>query len=157
MHFAQLVFQHNDLVHNADDCRNKYVSRLLFLKLAQAGKLSTFGFGGDDWSAQSRSHNSSTRLLPAPPKAGNFSLWCDDLRAGNVLLDENDRIVSLIDFEFTYAAPRQFALDPPWWLLLEQPERWDDGIESWARIESRSVARWYGSSRGRGWKQRKYS
>ncbi|KAL3422329.1 phosphotransferase [Phlyctema vagabunda] len=143
MHFAQLVFQQNDLVENADDCRNKYLARLLFWKLARAGKLSTFGFGDDDWSVQSKSHDSSTKLLPAPPQTGTFNLWCDDLRAGNVLLDGNDCIVSLIDFEFTYVAPRQFALDPPWWLLLEQPERWDDGIESWTRVYNERVQVWF--------------
>jgi hypothetical protein len=35
MHIAQLVFQHNDLVSTKDDCRNKYVARQLFEKLAK--------------------------------------------------------------------------------------------------------------------------
>lgn len=35
MHMAQLIFQHNDLVTSEDDCRNKYVSRQLFQRLAK--------------------------------------------------------------------------------------------------------------------------
>jgi hypothetical protein len=54
-HMAQLIFQHNDLVKSADDCRNKYVARQLFLRLAREGRLSTFGFAEDSWSAQSKS------------------------------------------------------------------------------------------------------
>ncbi len=34
-HLAQLMFQHNDLVKSADDCRNKYVARQLFRQLAK--------------------------------------------------------------------------------------------------------------------------
>lgn len=45
MHLAQLVFQHNNLVATADDCRNMYVARQLFRKLAIKGQLSIFGLG----------------------------------------------------------------------------------------------------------------
>lgn len=51
MHMAQLAFQHNELVESADDCKNKYISRYSFRKLAKEGKLSKFGFANDDWSA----------------------------------------------------------------------------------------------------------
>ena len=51
MHLAQLLFQHNDLVSSEDDCRNKYVARQLFRQLAKQGRLSTFGFAEDSWSA----------------------------------------------------------------------------------------------------------
>ncbi len=54
MHMAQLVFQHNDLVLSADDCRNKYVVCQLFYRLVKSGLLSTFGFAEDSWSAQSK-------------------------------------------------------------------------------------------------------
>ncbi|KAM3542644.1 hypothetical protein ARSEF1564_004476 [Beauveria bassiana] len=47
MHMLQLAFQHNNLVKDEDDCQGKYVARHLFLKLARAGKLSTFGFSDD--------------------------------------------------------------------------------------------------------------
>ncbi|KAF4975973.1 hypothetical protein FZEAL_7300 [Fusarium zealandicum] len=51
MHLAQLLFQHNDLVSSEDDCRNKYVARQLFRRLAKQGRLSTLGFAQDNWSA----------------------------------------------------------------------------------------------------------
>jgi hypothetical protein len=38
-HLVQLIFQHNDLVKSADDCRNKYVARQLFRQLARQGRL----------------------------------------------------------------------------------------------------------------------
>ncbi|KAL2203189.1 hypothetical protein CC79DRAFT_1209703 [Sarocladium strictum] len=52
MHIAQLVFQHNDLVVSEDDCRNKYVARQIFRRLVKTGRLSSFGFREDNWSAQ---------------------------------------------------------------------------------------------------------
>ncbi|KAF7541478.1 hypothetical protein G7054_g564 [Neopestalotiopsis clavispora] len=58
-----------------------------------------------------------------------FRLWFDDFRLANVLIDDVDQIVGAIDWEFSYVAPTQFILDPPWWLLLEVPEMWDDGID----------------------------
>jgi aminoglycoside phosphotransferase (APT) family kinase protein len=120
MHIAQLAFQHNDLVSTKDDCRNKYVARQLFRKLAQQGRLSTFGFAEDGWSAQSK--DQPLRLSQAPSQSHSFRLWCDDFRAGNILLNESDDIVGIIDWEFAYVGPTQFVLDPPWWLLLEVPE-----------------------------------
>ena len=74
MHVAQLVFQHNDLVKTADDCRNKYVARQLFLKLAKQGRLSTFGFAEDDWSAQSQVKEQTSILSPAPSGTGSFRI-----------------------------------------------------------------------------------
>jgi hypothetical protein len=35
MHIAQLIFQHNDLVTSEDNCRNKYVARMVFRRLAR--------------------------------------------------------------------------------------------------------------------------
>ena len=143
MHIAQLTFQHNDLVFTLDDCRNKYIARRLFWKLAKKGQLSKFGFAEDDWSSQSTSR-CLTSLSLAPSGSDSFRLWCDDLRAGNVLLskDEPQKIVSIIDWEFTYAAPTQFALDPPRWLLLDQPERWSDGIDEWRKVHDRRIKLW---------------
>ena len=139
MHMAQLVFQHNDLVSSEDDCRNKYVARHLFLQLAKQGRLSTFGFTEDDWSAQSKTNASILCQTPAP---GAFRLWCDDFRAGNVLLSESDDIVAVVDWEFAYAAPTQFTLDPPWWLLLDVPEMWDSGIDDWSKIYEMRLKTW---------------
>ncbi|XWW93415.1 hypothetical protein V2A60_001348 [Cordyceps javanica] len=143
MQQAQLVFQHNDLVVSEDDCRNKYISRHLFRKLAKEGKLSIFGFAEDNWSAQAKKMRAAgARCLAAPDAKGSFRLWCDDLRPDNFLVDEHHEIIAAIDWEFTYAAPTQFALDPPWWLLLEKPEMWSTGLESWAAHCERRLQTW---------------
>ncbi|EEU34272.1 uncharacterized protein NECHADRAFT_50319 [Fusarium vanettenii 77-13-4] len=94
-----------------DDCRNKYVARQLFLRLARQGRLSKFGFSDDDWPV-------------------------------NVLVGQNDEVLGVIDWEFAYAAPTQFVLDSPWWLLLDVPEMWDDGIDDWARVYNRRLDTW---------------
>ncbi|RDL35399.1 Uncharacterized protein BP5553_07330 [Venustampulla echinocandica] len=140
MHLAQLVFQHNDLVASADDCRNKYVARQILRRLATEGKISTFGFKEDSWSAQSKTMSAISS--PVPPNAGSFWLYCDDLRAGYVLLDDSDNIVAIIDWEFTYAVPSQFSLDPPWWLVLDPPDMWDDGIEDWVKFYEPRMKIW---------------
>ncbi|KAI9163525.1 hypothetical protein HJFPF1_05142 [Paramyrothecium foliicola] len=139
MHIAQLIFQHNDLVTSENDCRNKYVARQIFYKLAKEGRLSTFGFKEDDWSFQSKTQPSTTAPAPRP---GSIRLWGDDLRPGNILLDGSDDIVAIIDWEFTYAGPTQFILDPPWWLLLEVPESWPDGIDNWEEVYAMRLKTW---------------
>ncbi|KAI1172339.1 phosphotransferase [Nemania sp. FL0916] len=141
MHMAQLLFQHNDAVTSEDDCRNKYVARLVFRRLAKQGRLSTFGFAEDDWSARSLKNKSST-LAPAPSGSDSFRLWCDDFRAGNILLDDFDEISAVIDWEFTYAAPTQFALDPPWWLLLSQAEEWPSSMDNWSQTYEPRLETW---------------
>jgi hypothetical protein len=139
MHMAQLLFQHNDLVGSEDDCRNKYVARSLFHSLAKQGRLSSFGFTDDNWSAQSK----STKFKCSAPNGSDcFRLWCDDLRPANILLNQEDDIVAAIDWEFTYVAPTQFSLDPPWWLLLEVPEMWSSGIDNWADVYNERIKTW---------------
>ncbi|ATY62219.1 kinase-like domain [Cordyceps militaris] len=141
MHMLQLTFQHNDLVKDEDDCRDKYIARHLFLKLARAGKLSTFGFTDDTWSAQSKGNLRGR--CKAPSNTGPFSIWCDDFRPANILLHEGRGNGStVIDWEFTYVAPTQFALDPPWWLLLDVPEMWHSGMEDWAQQYGRCLNVW---------------
>lgn len=55
-----------------------------------------------------------------------------------MLVNANLQIVGVVDWKFTYAAPADFSFAPPWWLLLEQPEYWPDGIEAWTEVyESR--------------------
>ena len=39
-----------------------------------------------------------------------------------------------MDWEFAYAAPVEFSNAPPWWLLLEQPEYWPDGMQAWTKV-----------------------
>ncbi|KAK1769600.1 hypothetical protein QBC33DRAFT_576756 [Phialemonium atrogriseum] len=129
MHMAQLIFQHNDLVTSTDDCQNKYVARQLFLRLAKQGRLSTFGFN-------------QPSTLSAPSGSSSFRLWCDDLRPSNILLNEAEEIVAVIDWEFSYVAPTQFSLDPPWWLLLNVPETWHTDIDDWTKVYNTRLKTW---------------
>ncbi|ATY63204.1 phosphotransferase family [Cordyceps militaris] len=108
LHMDHLAAQRNDVVSSRADGEKKYIARHLFRKLA-----------------------GEKRLLPATHDSGPFKLWCDDLRPSNMLLDRNYQIVAVIDWEFSYAAPSEFSFAPPWWLLLEQPEEWRAGLDSW--------------------------
>ena len=139
MQIATLLFQHNDMVSSEDDCRTKYVARQLFRRLAKQGRLSNFGFSEDSWSACSK-HARVT--LPSPDNSSSFRLWSDDFRPANVLIDENDQVLGAIDWEFAYVGPTQFVLDSPWWLLLDVPEMWDDGIENWTSVYERRLKTW---------------
>ncbi|KAK2026721.1 hypothetical protein LX32DRAFT_695415 [Colletotrichum zoysiae] len=140
MQMATLLFQHNDMVSSEDDCRTKYVARQLFRRLAKQGQLSKFGFAEDDWSALSK--HARAPSLPMPDGAHSFRMWCDDFRPANVLVDEDDGVLGAIDWEFAYAAPTQFILNSPWWLLLDRPESWDDGIEDWASTYEARLGTW---------------
>ncbi|KAK2048427.1 phosphotransferase [Colletotrichum somersetense] len=140
MQTATLLFQHNDMVSSEDDCRTKYVARQLFRRLAGQGRLSKFGFAEDDWSALSKHARASS--LPMPDGARSFRLWCDDFRPANVLVDDDDNVLGVIDWEFTYAAPTQFVLDSPWWLLIDRPETWENGIEEWTSIYEGRLGTW---------------
>ncbi|KAL1877901.1 hypothetical protein Daus18300_002254 [Diaporthe australafricana] len=145
---APLLFQRNDFVTSADDCRNKYVARQIVRRLATEGKLSIFGFEEDTWSEQSKKmkadNKSGRKLCPAPAGSGQaaFPLWCDDFQTGNILVDDGDNVTGVIDWEFTYAAPAQFCLDPPWWLLIEMPEVWILGLENFSARFSKILPTW---------------
>lgn len=147
MHLAQLLFQHNDLVSSEDDCRNKYVARQLFRRLAKQGRLSTFGFAQDNWSAVDAKKAKGPRIS-APDGSAAFRLWCDDFRPANVLIIDSGPngevgVAAVIDWEFTYAAPAQFVLDPPWWLLFETPEMWwPSGVDEWSKAYGLQLEIW---------------
>ena len=95
-------------------CANCHI-RQLFRKLASEGRLCNSEFD-----------------------KGPFKLWCDDLRPANVLVDEDDNMAAVIDWEFTYAAPADFTFSPPWWLLLKEPDQWEEGLDDWsAQYEKR--------------------
>ncbi|KAJ9296157.1 hypothetical protein DTO271G3_5298 [Paecilomyces variotii] len=111
LNIEHLIHQRNDAVESADDCRRKFVARQLFRKLAR-----------------------DKRLTDPSLEKGPFKLWCDDLRPANILLNESMQIVSVVDWEFTYAAPAEFSYAPPWWLLIEKPEFWPKGIEDWKNV-----------------------
>jgi aminoglycoside phosphotransferase (APT) family kinase protein len=110
LHMAHLFTQRNDSVHSGDDCRRKFIARHLFRKLAHDQKLTR------RWESFNQ---------------GPFKLWCDDFRPANVLIDQESKITGVVDWEFTYAAPVEFSYAPPWWLLLEKPEYWPDGLDAW--------------------------
>ena len=120
----------------------KFVARQIFRRLAKQGRLSSFGFAEDDWSAQASKVSGSATLSPAPDGSGAFRLWGDDLRAGNMLISEADDLSAVIDWEFAYAAPTQFTLDPPWWLLLDLAETWPSGVDDWTRIYEARLKTW---------------
>ncbi|KAF5566752.1 phosphotransferase family [Fusarium phyllophilum] len=69
-------------------------------------------------------------------------------RIVNVLINDDNDIVGAIDWEFAYVGPSQFTLDPPWWLLLEVPEMWDDGIEDWASTYEQRLETWLSAMEG---------
>ncbi|PYH91907.1 hypothetical protein BO71DRAFT_37162 [Aspergillus ellipticus CBS 707.79] len=107
LHMKHLVYQRNDAVDSAADCRRKFIARRLFQKLAKDNKLTT----------------PSLKHRP-------FSIWCDDFRPSNVLIKDH-QIAGVLDWEFTYAAPAEFSCAPPWWLLIEKPEYWPEGLGDW--------------------------
>ena len=123
MHMAQLVVQYNDATEDDDDVRDKYIARKLFQRLANADNL---------WSHQGDSDGSS-RGSSGGSSGSSFKLFSQDLRPANILINEELQVVSVIDWEFAYAAPAEFAFDPPWWLLLLDPESWPGGYKEWMK------------------------
>jgi hypothetical protein len=95
MHMTHLASQRHDAVESAEDCKQKYIARCLFRKITREPKL---------WDNDS----------------GPFTLFCDDLRPGNVLVNENYEMTGVVDWEYTYAAPTGFAHSPPFWLLMDE-------------------------------------
>ena len=118
LHIAHLKNQRNDAIESADDCRRKFIARHLFRKLARERKLSK------RWEAFDK---------------GPFKIWCDDFRPANVLVNSDSKIVGIVDWEFTYAAPIEFMYAPPWWLLLEKPEYWPYGLDDWTKVFERRL------------------
>ncbi|GKZ96535.1 hypothetical protein AnigIFM59636_011050 [Aspergillus niger] len=116
LNIQHLIHQRNNAIESADDCRRKYVARQLFYKLAKEKK-----------------------LFNLCHEHGPFRLWCDDLRPGNVLLNDDMQVTGVVDWEFTYAAPVEFSYAPPWWLLIENPDQWPNGIEDWTRVFHRRL------------------
>lgn len=92
----------------ADDYWRRFVARFLFRKLVREQR--------KQWIF----HENSP-----------FPVWCDDLRPENVLANKAGVIVGVVDWEFSYTAPVEFAHAPPWWLLLKKPEEWKEGIDDW--------------------------
>lgn len=57
----------------------------------------------------------------------SFRLVCDDFRYGNLIVNnESDlKIIAVIDWEWTYAAPYQMFCSAPRWLVTKPPILWD--------------------------------
>lgn len=108
MHMEHLSYQRNDAINSAEDCRRKYIARCLFRKIT-------------------REHDLCAN------DTGPFKLFCDDLRPGNILINDNYKMVAAIDWEFTCSAPMEFAYCPPFWLLIENPEYWKEGLSDWTK------------------------
>lgn len=70
--------------------------------------------------------------MSAHSNLDSFQLYGADFRPGNILINDANEVVSF-DSVRTYNAPKQFALDPPWWLLIDTPEMWDAGIDDWVK------------------------
>ncbi|KAI1935879.1 hypothetical protein LOZ52_003271 [Ophidiomyces ophidiicola] len=99
-------------VHDSRDCRAKYTCRRL---LKSTATLFT-----------------SKRDINGP-----FKLFCDDLGPGNILVDPiTNKVTGVIDWEFCYAAPAQFAASPPPWLLLKPISHWveDSGLQAFLDV-----------------------
>ncbi|KAJ0420502.1 hypothetical protein BJY00DRAFT_323757 [Aspergillus carlsbadensis] len=94
--------QQRNSVYDSEDCRNKYACRQLMKAIAL-----NFIPRNDD---------------------GPFKLFCDDFGPGNVLVNDECEIVAVIDWEFCYAVPPQFAASIPWWILLRRPDYIVDDI-----------------------------
>ncbi|KAK4236542.1 hypothetical protein C8A03DRAFT_45468 [Achaetomium macrosporum] len=122
MHVAHLTFQRNNAIESADDCRDKFVARHLFRQAVRQGKLLSQGEGPEERKKEKEQEGAGKET---------FRLWVDDLRPHNMLVDADLNIVGVIDWEWAYFAPAQFAYDPPYWLLLERPEFWRDTVLEW--------------------------
>lgn len=108
LHLAHLIHQRNDAILSAEDRHRKFVARYLFRELARERILTQTWASFDN---------------------GPFKIWCDDLRSTSFLMDENLKLAGVVDWELTYAAPVEFSYAPPWWLLIEKPEYWPQGLD----------------------------
>jgi hypothetical protein len=107
MHIAELLFMNEKFVGSTTVCKNMFVARYLTRNLVRERK-----------DAQ------------ASQPSEIFRFWGDDLRPGNVLLDEKGEVVGVVDWEYTYFAPETYHLNPPWWLLGEVLEKHANEDES---------------------------
>lgn len=112
LQISHLKHQRNDAIDSEDDCRRKFIARFLFRKII-------------------RDRNLRDKWLSLNYENGPFPIWCDDLRPQNVMIDEDGKVVGVVDWEFTYTAPVEFSNAPPWWILLERPEYWSKGLDDW--------------------------
>ena len=101
-------------------CLLSGTTQLSLLKIANKSTLHGVYFAG-----------SPANISFAETIQGHSSFFCDDFRPGNVLANAEFQMTGAVDWEFTYAAPTGFAYSPPFWLILELPEHWDNGLDDW--------------------------
>ncbi|KAF1920688.1 hypothetical protein BDU57DRAFT_544352 [Ampelomyces quisqualis] len=72
------------------------------------------------------------RFIAAEYDRTDFRLVCDDFRYGNMIVNNPTdlKIVAVLDWEWTYAAPYQLFVSPPRWLLIQKPIEWDEPFGS---------------------------
>lgn len=88
--------QQRNSIFDSEDCRQKYTCRYLMQAIAP-------------------------HFISCRDNYGPFKLFSDDLCPSNVLVDDDLNVTAVIDWEFCYAAPAQFAGSLPWWLILRHP------------------------------------
>lgn len=117
LHLAHFLFQRNTAVRSKNDGKDKYLARRLFATIC----------GGKKFERVLRKYSDSY-----PER---FKLICDKLNPGSVLIDSDNNVVGVIDWEFAYFGPEALASMPPWWLMIRVPERWDigSGYHEWAQ------------------------
>lgn len=79
----------------------------------------------DEYNALFALRESISRFV-ATSTEDSFLLFNDDIRFGNMIVDDKYEIVAIIDWEFCYAAPSTFLKCPPNWLIGEEPFEWED-------------------------------
>ncbi|KAK1623407.1 hypothetical protein BDP81DRAFT_503674 [Colletotrichum phormii] len=81
------------------------------------------------------------RRLAKQGRLSSFGFSNDDW-PDNILVDDNGDVLGTIDWEFAYAGPTHFTLDSPWWLLLDFPESWENGIDDWTTTYEKRLPTW---------------
>jgi hypothetical protein len=90
---------HPESVTDADDARKKYCRLRKLIKILSE-------FVDPAWDA------------------GPFVLRCEGMRFGNMLVDEDFNITAILDWEWSYTAPKQMLHSPPRWLIIRRPMHW---------------------------------
>ena len=85
----------------------------------------------EDYRALRVLQTNSTRYTSASDE-DRFLLFNDDMRFGNMIVDDDYNILAIIDWEFCYAAPSSFLESPPTWLIGSEPFEWE-GIQEYER------------------------
>lgn len=81
-------------------------------------------------------HFASQMALPEYDH-GPFKLICDDFTPANMIVNNavDLDIVAVLDWEWSYAGPKQIFWSPPFWLILSPPSGWSKCDERLERYE----------------------